>query len=113
MKPSGAKRASRREIALALTWDGARWPVRTLPAKAQAFLAGRGGISKRPSSRETAALLADDQVKEIRICWVPALKGGDDVLSDPFQTASGKRIPFRASQTVPFGDILGVVYRRR
>jgi hypothetical protein len=113
MKPSGPEAISPGEIALALTWDGARWPVRTLPPKARAFLAGPSGGSAVPSLQETAAWLADGLVKEIRICWVPALKGGDDVLSDPFQTATGMRIPFRASKTVLFGDILGVVYLRR
>jgi hypothetical protein len=98
-------------IALALTWDGARWPARTLPPKARAFLARRSG--KIPSARKMAELFADDQVREIRVCWVPRLKGGSAVLSEPFQTPAQTRIGFRAAKTVRFGDVLGVVYRRR
>jgi hypothetical protein len=99
-------------IALVLTWDGARWPVRALPAKARTFLAGKMGNVAAPSAREMAALLAGDQVKEIRICWVPRLKGGDIVLAEPFKTPAGKRVQFRSVRSVQFGDILGVVYRR-
>jgi len=97
-------------IALALTWDGARWPIRTLPPKARAFLSGRSG--KIPSARKVAELFADDRVREIRVCWVPRLKGGNEVLSEPFQTATGTRLAFRSTKTVRFGDILGVIYRR-
>ncbi len=79
-------------IALALTWDGARWPMHSLPPKARAFLAAAG--------------------KDLRICWLPRLKGGNDVLSQPFQTPTGRRIQYKAVRTTPFGDILGVVYRR-
>jgi hypothetical protein len=59
-----------------------------------------------------AALLAADEVKEIRVCWVPRLKGGDDVLSAPFASLSGKRLPFHATKTATIGDILAVIYRR-
>jgi hypothetical protein len=107
MKLPGAK-----VIALALTWDGARWPIRTLPPKARAFLAKPAPSAPVPSTRIMAELLRDDQVAELRICWVPRLKGGRDVLSDPFQTATGRRLGFKATRTVVIGDILGVVYRR-
>ncbi|MCE0524150.1 MAG: hypothetical protein LV480_14690 [Methylacidiphilales bacterium] len=97
-------------VALALTWDGARWPVRTLPPKARAFLAGDSrGV---PSRRKLAGLLADERVWEIRVCWVPRLKGGGDVLSEPFSTREGARLLFRAAKTVRFGDVLGVIYQR-
>jgi hypothetical protein len=43
---------------------------------------------------------------------VPRLKGGTEVLCPPFTTPNGKRIPFRLTRTVSFGDILGAVYRR-
>ena len=102
----------RAAVALALTWDGARWPVRTLPAKARAFLAEKSGVVAAPSARKMANLFADDQVGEIRICWVPRLKGGDDVLAEPFPAPKGKRIGFRAVRSSPFDDILGVVYRQ-
>jgi len=98
-------------VALALTWDGARWPARTLPPKARAFLADQFG--KIPSAQKTTKLLAGDQIREIRICWVPRLKGGDEVLSEPFQTPAGKRISYQSVKSVRFGDILGVIYRRR
>jgi hypothetical protein len=92
-----------------MTWDGARWPTRSLPPKARAFLAGRAG--KTPTPQRMAALFAANQVKEIRVCWVPRLKGGPDVLSEPFQAPAGKRLGFRSVKTVLFGDILGVIYR--
>ena len=98
-------------VALALTWDGARWPVRTLPSAARAFLSGQSRLAAIPTTRKMAALFADDQVKEIRVCWVPRLKGGCDVLAEPFQAPVGKRIGFRSVKTVCFGDILGVIYR--
>jgi hypothetical protein len=58
-----------------------------------------------------ANLFANDQVSEIRVCWMPCLKGGDDVLTDSFSTPAGKRIGFRAVKSLRFGDILGVTYR--
>lgn len=100
-------------VALALTWDGARWPARTLPPKARAFLAGKSRASAPPSARKVAQLFAADQIKEIRICWVPRLKGGNDVLAEPFPTPAGLRLGFQPVKTIPFGDILGVIYRRR
>ncbi len=99
-------------IAVALTWDGARRPVRTLPPKARAFLTGKSEGVSVPSARKMARLFADDRVREIRVCWVPRLNGGSDVLSEPFQTATGTRIGFRSVKTVRFGDNLGVIYRR-
>jgi hypothetical protein len=100
-------------IALALTWDGARWPMRTLPPKARAFLAGKSRGSAAPPARKLTKLFADDQVREIRVCWVPRLKGGSAVLSEPFQTPAGKRIGFQSVKTVRLGDTLGVIYRRK
>jgi hypothetical protein len=98
------------KIALALTWDGARLPVASLPPKARAFLGAKGFSS--PTRRESARLLAMDVVKELRLCWVPRLKGGDDVLADVFATPKNKRLQFCAVKSTLFGDVLGVVYRR-
>ena len=102
-----------RVIALALTWDGARWSAQSLPVKARNFLAEKGSKVSSPNSRAMAKLFSDDQVREIRICWVPRMKGGPDVLSEPFLTATGMRIPFRSVKSAQFGDVLGVVYRRQ
>jgi hypothetical protein len=103
--------SSRRvKVALALTWDGARWPARSLPPKARAFLAAKGYAVFSP--RKMASLFANDEIGEMRICWVPRLKGGDMVLADIFPAPKGRRIPFRAMKPSRFGDVLGVVYRR-
>jgi len=112
MKQAGKKALSSRAIALALTWDGARWPVRMLPPKARSFLAGGSQIVAAPSARVIVELFADDKIKEMRICWVPRLKGGQAVLSEPFPTPTGTRIGFQSVKTRRFGDILGVIYRR-
>jgi hypothetical protein len=101
-----------RTIALALTWDGARWPVRSLPREARAFLRGPEKSAAVPAAGELSALFFEDGITEIRVCWVPRLKGGGGTLSEPFQTPSRKRIPFRAVKTARFGEALGVVYRR-
>jgi hypothetical protein len=93
-------------VAAALTWDGARCPAKSLPAKARAFL---GPVT--PAKR-LAGILTEGGPIELRICWVPALRGGDEVLCLPFTTADGKRIAFRLVRTVAFGDVLGAVYRR-
>ena len=111
MKAAG--RNPGRVVALTLTWDGARWPIRTLPIAARAFLNRASGNPAASSAEEIAGLLAHDQVNEIRVCWVPHLKGGNDVLSPPFSTRGGKRITFHSVKTVCFGDVLGVIYRRR
>jgi hypothetical protein len=99
-------------LALALTWDGARYPVSKLPSKARAFLKARVGSQKSPSPRAVARLLKSDQLEEIRICWVPRLKGGTAVLSEPFERVTRTRIAFRAARTIALGDHLGVIYRR-
>jgi len=115
MKRPGAKASDGRVIALALTWDGARWPIRTLPSKARDFLkvkAGKFRFAQVPSAKKAAELFASDQVREIRICWVPRLKGGREVLSEPFEAAAGTRIGFKTVKTVCLGDFLGVIYRR-
>jgi len=99
-------------VALALTWDGARWPIKKLPSQARSFLLGR---SKKPPTltrRTLAALFAKDTIKEIRVCWVPQLKGGDEVLSEPFTAPSGKRLAFTATKIRHIEDTLGVVYQR-
>ncbi len=103
------KSPAKQKIALALTWDGARWPTRSLPPKARAFLGAAG--SALPSAKKAAALFAADAIDEIRVCWVPRLKGGDNVLADVFAAPEGRRVPFRAVRTMRFGDVLGVIYR--
>jgi len=108
MTRSVKKTAHARTISLALTWDGARWPTRLLPPPARSFLRNHAA----PSARELSALFSADEIDELRICWVPKLKGGEPSLSEPFQTPSGQRLPFRSVATVPFGDVLGVVYRK-
>lgn len=102
----------RRVIAMALTWDGARWPTRALPPKARAFLTGKSHDGSLLPPQGMAKLFADDRIREMRICWVPRLKGGKGTLSTPFATPTGKRIAFRAARRVGLGEILGVVYRR-
>jgi hypothetical protein len=104
------RRASPKKMAVALTWDGARWPVRRLGAKARAFLAG-GKAVPAPSGMEMARFFSSDEIAELRICWVPKLAGGDSALTDPFSTSDGKRLAFSAVKTVSLGDVLGVVYR--
>lgn len=102
-------RATPAKIALALTWDGARWPVASLPPKARAFLGAKGYAT--PTRRAAARLLAADEIREMRICWVPRLKGGDNVLAEIFDAPKGRRVPFRVGKMARFGDVLGVVYR--
>jgi hypothetical protein len=105
-------KAKQQVVALALTWDGARWPVKSLPANARAFLAGKAtGVSK-PKVKELSQLFADDRIREIRICWVPRLKGGADVLSEAFAASGGKRVAFQLFRKVALQDMLGVIYRR-
>jgi hypothetical protein len=101
-----------RTVALALTWDGARWPTRSLPPQAKAFLAGKFKKNAPPSRSEMSELLVQDEVKEIRVCWVPWLKGGADVASDPFATLTGRRLGFSPTRIIPFGEVLGMIYRR-
>ena len=95
-----------KRVALALTWDGARFPIRSLPPKARGFL----GRPAAPSAQKMTALFQADQVEELRICWVPRLKGGEDVLAAPFPSKT--RIGFKPAKTVALGDMLGVIYRR-
>jgi hypothetical protein len=102
------RRIKGQAVALALTWDGSRWPIRSLPPGARAFL----GKGTAPSSKKLSQLFRDDQIDELRICWIPRLKGGDDVLSHPFATPDKKRIAFTPIKTMPFGDLLGIIYRR-
>lgn len=92
--------------AAALSWDGAQVSPTRLTAKARAFL---GPLT---SAKKMAALLAVASPIELRICWVPRLRGGSNVLQPPFDTFDGKRVAFRTIRTVAFGEILGVVYRR-
>jgi hypothetical protein len=111
MKPDQAM-APNHALALALTWDGVRWPIKKLPSKARAFLAGRSKSLPVPTARELSRLFAGDAIRELRICWVPCLKGGEDVLSEPFASPAGRRLGFTATRITRLGDILGVVYRR-
>jgi hypothetical protein len=112
MKRPGKAVANGAIIALALTWDGARWPLRKLPPQARAFLARANAAPAIPSARKMAELFENDSVSQLRICWVPRLLGGDDVLSVPFSVPAGLRMAFTASKPILFGDILGVVYLR-
>jgi hypothetical protein len=112
MKRPGKAVANRAIISLALTWDGVRWPLRKLPPKARAFLARENSAPGIPSAQKMAALFANDRITQLRICWVPRLLGGNDVLSEPFSVPAGVRMGFEASKPIPFGDILGVVYSR-
>ena len=95
-------------IALALTWDGARYPVRSLPKEARAFLAtGKAA----PSAAKMSQLFARNDVREIRVCWVPSLSGNAP-MCEPFATRDEKRIPFRPVRQKRIGDCLSAVYRR-
>jgi hypothetical protein len=109
MKTSNPKKNATK-IALALSWDGARQPLASLPAKARTFLQAKGFSA--PTPRAVAQLLAGDQVAEMRICWVPSVAGGENVLAEPFPAPGGRRVVFRAVKLSRFGDFLGVVYRR-
>ncbi len=106
------KKAKAGVVALALTWDGARWPIRSLPLKAREFLVGKERKISAPSAKAVSRLVSGDEVREIRICWVPRLKGGADVLAESFSIASEKRLAFKATKVMRMGDYLGVVYRR-
>jgi hypothetical protein len=110
MKTSRALTRPARGLALALTWDGVRQPLRSLPAAARAFLEI---VAPAPSMAHLGALLQKQEIDEIRVCWIPHLQGGDDVLCPPFSAGDGLRIGYRAAQSRRFGDILGVVYRRK
>jgi len=99
-------------VALALTWDGARWPVSSLPPKARAFLTGKATKMYTPTAKVLARLFAEDQVRELRICWVSQLKGGKKTLSGPFPVPAGKRVAFQAVKTTRFDGLLGVIYRK-
>ncbi len=95
-------------ISAALAWDGARVSARSLPSAAKKFLA----VAPSTSTQKAAKLFAAGNVREIRICWVPRLQGGDQTLSAPFAALNGKRLAFRAAKTRRYGEILAVVYRR-
>ena len=58
-----------------------------------------------------ARLIATRKLSELRICWVPRLQGGKDVLTAPFISEDGKRLLFRLVRTFTFGEVLGAVYR--
>jgi hypothetical protein len=103
---------TKRVVATALTWDGVRLPLRSLPPKAQTFLRRKKTEAMLPSAKNLAELFTANEVDEIRICWVPQLRGGDDALAKVFSSPHGKRLPFHVTKTQPFGDILGVIYRR-
>jgi len=99
-------------VALAMTWDGTRWPIKSLPSKARAFLRGKSAKLFTPTTRVLTKLFAQDQVRELRICWVSCLKGGRETLSEPFPVAAGKRIAFQAVKSAQFDGLLGVIYRK-
>ena len=104
------RQRSKQVISLALTWDGVRWPTKSLPPKARAFLRAKSAKLTTVSAQKATELFSQDEVIECRICWVPRLQGGPHVLSEPFMTPSGKRLGFTARRMVRFGDVLGVVY---
>jgi len=106
------KKAKGHRIALALTWDGARWPIGKLPMKARTFLKGQSKSQSIPIAKKLSQLFRDDAIQEMRICWVPRLNGGKEVLTEPFAPPAGKRLGFIAVRTIRLGDILGVIYRR-
>ena len=98
-------------VGVALTWDGARWPRRSLSAEARKFL---GEAEKETGDKAALGkLFGGDRVKEIRVCWVPRLRGGDEVLAGPHQAPDGLRLNFRVVRARRMGDLLGVVYRRK
>jgi hypothetical protein len=101
-------KAGTRRLGVALTWDGARWPRRALPDGAQRFLGGRS-----PGLAELTRRMAADEVDEIRVCWVPRLKGGNETLNGPFVPGDGRRLKFQATNWRRFGEVLAVTYRRR
>ncbi len=98
-------------VAVALAWDGSRGSLRAVPRAARVFLGLRA--EKTPSPAILAEGLAGGQIRELRICWLPRLRGGDPVLAVPLVTRDGLRLNFRAVQRRQFGDALVVVYRRR
>ncbi len=104
------KKSNSTKIALALTWDGTRWPMASLPPKARSFLQAPGYTS--PTPREAAKLFVANAVAELRLCWIPRLKGGNQVLAEIFPAPKGKRVPFRAKKATRFGDLLGVLYKQ-
>jgi hypothetical protein len=77
-------------------------------AAESAGVSERQGIFLTDAPRSRAA----DAVNEMRLCWVPKLNGGDDVLAEIFTAPKGKRVPFRAVKMAQFGDVLCVTYRR-
>ena len=97
-------------VALALAWDGSRCSMRSLPGKARVFLGA--GSKKIPEMAELSRLLAEGKISEMRICWVPRLQGGRDVLCAPFVPPEGARIRFQVVKQKRFGDVLGMVLRR-
>ena len=100
------------KIALALTWDGARWPVRVAAAQsARAFLGGEGLARRLRGARWPRLFAADACQAKMRICWVPRLKGGDNVLADPFVHRRMAGASLSRVEDDAFGDVLGVVYR--
>jgi hypothetical protein len=110
MKRSTAVRADGPVVALALTWDGVRVSLRNLPWAARKFL---GPAALRvPDAASLGALFAQDGVKEIRVCWVPRLEGGDRVMAAPFSAPRHRRLGFRRARLVTLGDVIGVIYRR-
>jgi riboflavin biosynthesis pyrimidine reductase len=85
--------------------------MRALPAGVRKFLRP-SGVSA-PSSAQVSRLLQNGELEEIRICWVPVLAGGDQVITLPFPTPRQMRINFRAVSLKQIGDILCAIYRRR
>jgi len=112
MKRPAATKAQN-QVALALTWDGARWPEKKLSSKARAFLKGPSKSLRAPIPKKLSVLFVDDAIDEIRICWVPQLKGGKEVLAEPFATPKGKRLKFVVTHTIRLDEALGVIYSKK
>ncbi len=106
-----ARKPSVSSVAVALAWDGSRGSLRAVPRAARTFLGGRG--KRIPGPALLAQKLALGQIRELRVCWLPRLRGGEPVLAAPLATTDGLRLNFRAVKRRPFGDALVVVYRRR
>jgi hypothetical protein len=105
-----AKKTSPLRVAVALAWDGSRCPLRAVPRAARGFLGAKA--KKCPGPAVLADGLNRGLIRELRVCWLPRLQGGEPVLAANFVTGDGRRLNFHAGARRRFGDALVVVYRR-